>query len=145
VTPRSFRHGLWATELFLNQAEGRELASPQRVRIHSGPPITLRNLERTICKTEFLGSHLLLFELSLPVVSQQFRPPTAILAASGGLRHGLGVSAAAFTGPARGQCSRSLAELAESLRCPCQASPLFNRSGSAGPGTFALARSFESE
>jgi hypothetical protein len=46
-----------------------------------------------------LGSHLSLFELSLPVVSQQFLPPTAILAASGGFRRSLGVSAANSTAP----------------------------------------------
>jgi serine/threonine protein kinase len=41
-----------------------------------------------------MGSHLLLFELSLPVASQQFRPSTTILAASAAFRRGLRVSAA---------------------------------------------------
>src|ERR1700722_11642859 len=41
-----------------------------------------------------LGSHLFWFELSLPVVSRQFRPSMTILAASAAFRRGLGVSAA---------------------------------------------------
>jgi hypothetical protein len=43
------------------------------------------------------GSQLLLFELSPPVVSQQFQPLAATVAASGGLRTVLGVSAANLT------------------------------------------------
>jgi hypothetical protein len=36
--------------LFLRARRG------QRVRIHCGPPVTLRNLERTVWKTVFLGT-----------------------------------------------------------------------------------------
>jgi hypothetical protein len=46
------------------------------------------------CKSSFLGSQLLLFELSLPVVSLQFRPLAAMVAASGGFKNRLGVSGA---------------------------------------------------
>ena len=60
---------------------------------------------------------LSLFELSLPVVSQQFRPSTAILAASGGFRRNLGVSGAEFGAGSDGESRPDKVELAESLRC----------------------------
>jgi hypothetical protein len=82
------------------------------------------------------GSHSLLFELSLPVISQQLRLSIAILAANGGFRRDPGVSSAEFEAGSDDQSGADMVELAESLRSPCRASPLFNRSGFCGPGSF---------
>src|ERR1700722_9796685 len=72
------------------------------------------------------GSHLFWFELSLPVVSRQFRPSMTILAASAAFRRGLGVSAADLLGRRGRRCRRNRVESANSLRCRRQAAPLFN-------------------
>ena len=51
----------------------REGPTPTSLQFESisGSPITLRNLERIICKTEFLGSQTFCFENSLPVVQRK--------------------------------------------------------------------------
>ncbi len=61
------------------------------------------------------GSHLLPFELSLPVVHNDL-PSTAILAATGGFRGGLGISAADSLDRKSRQGRLSRVELARSLR-----------------------------
>jgi hypothetical protein len=73
-----------------------------------------------------MGSHSFWVELSLPVVSQQFRPSTAILSGSGGFGCGLGVSAADSLKQRGRRCRGTQVELANSLRCRRLAAPLFN-------------------
>jgi hypothetical protein len=72
------------------------------------------------------GSHLLLFELSLPVISPQFWRSTALFARNGAFRRGLGASDAVLGCATKAQRGLITVELAGSLRLACQGAPLFN-------------------
>ena len=72
-----------------------------------------------------MGSHSLLFELSLTFISQQFRPSVAIVAASGGFWHPFRISVSDFAGARAGCVLPCRVELAKSLRCRREAAPLF--------------------
>lgn len=86
----------------------------------AGSPVTLRNLERTICKTVFLGSQKCCLEMSLPVVQRRKLPNSCVLAQTRW-------SHAVYPGQAHGRLlAWESAEQAD-VSVSVSVAPLFNR------------------
>jgi hypothetical protein len=73
-----------------------------------------------------MGSHLLLFELSLPIVSPQVQPSTA-LPAEVRVQHGLGVSGANLAAALNGQRRRKKVDYARESPSPPLGVPVISQ------------------
>jgi hypothetical protein len=88
------------------------------VRIHVGPPETLRNFERKVCNNEFLGSHSSHFQLSLAFVDSIGAARKR--AANANIRHVFSIPSLSFMGklarPSAQDSPRRTGECASFLR-----------------------------